>query len=205
MTDEIEDSVLEDGKPVVKEQNDDKVAYETYSKVLGEKKREAKKNTELSKKVAALELEKEEAVKAELEHNSKYKELNEILAKENDDLKDSISSRDAKISDSFKLQAFKDALPGKISNQQYLSFVNLEEIIIDEGNIVNPESVKVAVDKFMNVHSSLVQTEEIDLPSHTPGNTRTEGLTEAEWKKLPLTEQKKRYQEYRAACEARGE
>ena len=200
MTEKTEDSVLIE-EPVVK--TEDKVAYETYSKVLGEKKKASAKNKELADRITSLELEKEESHKAELEDNNKYKELNEILAKENEDLKDSITSRDAKIIDSYKLQAFKDALPGKISNQQYLSFVNLNDIIIDEGNIVNPESVKVAVDKFMNVHSSLIQIDEQDLPSHTPGSTRTEGITSEEYKKLPLAEKKKRYQEYRDAEAAR--
>lgn len=206
MAEKTEDSVLEEEKPVVKnEQTENKVAYETYSKVLGEKKKAAAKAKELEDKVAALELEKEESHKAELEDNNKYKELNVILSDEVENLKESITSRDEKIIDSYKLQAFKDALPGKISNQQYLSFVNLKEIIIDEGTTVNPESVKVAVDKFMGVHSSLVQIEETELPNGAPRNTRTDGLTEAEFKKLPLKEQRARLQEYRQACKARGE
>ena len=200
ISDQNKDEVVE---PVVPEQNDDKVAYETYSKVLGEKKKTALENKTLKEQLDALELEEENSIKAELEKNDQYKELNEILAEEVKDLKETITSSDIKILNSYKLQAFKDALPGKISNQQYLSFVNLKDIIIDEGDKVNPESVKVAVDKFMIDHASLIKIDETELPSYTPGNTRTEGITAEEFKKLPLAEKNKRHGEFRAAEKAR--
>lgn len=195
-------SVQDENEPKI-DKNDDKVAYETYSRVLGEKKKTATENKSLKERIANMELEQEESHKAKLNEDNKYKELNEILAKENEDLKEGMSSQQKKIIDSYKLQAFKESLPGKILNDQYLSFINLKDIIIEDGNKVNNESVKVAVDKFMNEHSSLIKMNEQELPNDAPRNIKNTGITADEYKKLPLVEQKKRYQEFRSAEKAR--
>ena len=202
MSKEISDPKEQIEEPVVQTKEENVVAYETYSKVLGETKKVRAANRELQEKLEALEKEKEEKLKAEMEQNNQYKELAEMQAKENEQLKQALVAKDEKIDTSYRLQAFKEALPGRITNPKYYSFVDLKSIILEENGVANKESVKVVVDKFMSEHSNLVKVEDVDPPSVAPNNTSVQKLTEEEWAALPLAEKRKRFAEYREAMKS---
>jgi len=182
-----------------KEKENNSVAYDTYSRTLSEAKKEKSKRRELEQELNAMKAREEAEKKAKLEEEGKHKELNAELRKEVDTEKEKNINMQNRINNSFKIQAFKDALPSKLGNEDFLSFVKLDKIEIDESNIINAESVKVEVDRFMSQYPQLIQNDGDELPSDGPRDLNSNLITTEEWKALPLKEQRARMQEYRKA------
>jgi predicted RNase H-like nuclease (RuvC/YqgF family) len=187
---ELNEPILDDN--VIDEKN---VSYETYSRVLGNLKKRESEKRDLLEKLQAFEAEQERSRIEKMEEEGKLKELNEHLSKRLEESEKGHEQLIGKIERSFKLQKVKESLPGKVINDEYLKFVNLDDIKMDDMETINPESLKMVVDKFVDKHSALIEVASDDIPSVQSRQPAKQGLTHAEWKKLPLKEMKRRANE----------
>lgn len=146
------------------------VSYQSYQKAVDEVKSAKAKAQELESRLSAIE-------EAKLNEQGDYKklvELRESRIKELEtQLKGVASERDNVLrenQDTWKLQAFHSALDGKIKKPEYLSFVDLESIVIDpETKQVDASSVQNVVSSFMENYSDLVEKKSFKgLPSDAP-------------------------------------
>lgn len=114
----------------------DSVAYGTYQKVLGEKKRAAQENSDLRERLAALETADKERQEDELKEQNKYKELLELREKEAAALKAEADQLKEEQRNVRKLNAVVRALPSELP-RKYWRFVDLNSVI------VNPDTEEV--------------------------------------------------------------
>ena len=101
-----DDAILE-----VKNQS---VGYESYRKVLGEKKRETAKRRELEQRLAEIESEKESQREMELKEQGKFKDLLAAQEARSKTLENELNSYKKTIDNSFKFNAIKKHLDLKL-------------------------------------------------------------------------------------------
>ena len=205
---EIVPSGNDDKTPVADDHKKDTVAYETFQKALSEKKLAQSKFAEsesivsqMQSKIDAYALRdrqmEEEKLNEQGEHQKVIEIRNQELAEARAMIAESkaneVSARE-NLQDTWKLQAFYEQLPGKIKNQEYLSFVDLNSIVFyPDTNRVDETSVKDSVSKFMEKHRDLVTTSNnIRLPNDAP-NAHSRKYTLEEWKSLPMKEKKENW------------
>lgn len=191
----------DENDPTPKEEinENDKVAYATYKRTVAQEKKLRAKLEDANKRleeIERLEKQKEEEL---LKEQGEFKKLLDLERQKREELESENTSYKKSLLDAHKLNAFKEKLPAPVANPAYYDFVDLEGIVIDpETGLVNDDSVKSEVDKFVSTHSRLLDTKRTGLPNDAP-NGSGGTLTVSEWKKLPLTERKKRMGEvYRA-------
>lgn len=172
---------------------DDMVTYSTYKKLLNQHK-----TVQENMRTNEAELQKFKDVQADaerkkLEEDGKYKELLLAAEKERDDWKLKASDLDNRFAQGLKISAFEDKLPGKILKREYLSFVNFENIKLDDTGEIDQESINQAVNQFVNDHPSLYSPKnKTRLPNDAPSDTKGQGLNYDTWLKLPAHEKLKR-------------
>lgn len=168
------------------------VAYESFVKVLDEKK-------SLQAKLQEYERLRKEDEERKLNEKGEYKKILELREKELEETRlklEKVSNEkietEGDLRDTWKLQAFYQELPGKVKKSEYLSFIDLESIVLDpETRQIDKASVKNAVSNFMENYSDLVDTKTF---KGLPGNSAQSPskLTIDEWQKLPIKERRSR-------------
>ena len=142
--------------PIVPEDNS--VAYETHKKLLSQRKKDQEVMKEMSDRLDAFDKIEEGKKTKQLEEQGEYKK---ILAEREDrinSLQDQINQDKQMRSNSQKESAFIQALPSKLLNPAYLSFMDKEGIAIDpDTGSVDQGSLKQVVDLFMKDHSHLLE------------------------------------------------
>lgn len=153
---------------VVTDGSKDVVSYETFNKLLAQRKKDREKLTNYEKQLEELSgwkksLEEQESVK-----KGEYEKILSTYKTENETLKSKLSEVQKSIVDGQKYQSFIDKLPGRLDRSEYLQFVNVEEIAIDpETGVVDEATVQSAVDKFVKNYGKLITpTNTKSLPSH---------------------------------------
>lgn len=187
-SDQTQPPVGEPPKDPVDQGGGDKVAYESYKKLLSEKR---KIQTELEK----FRSESEKRHEQELQSQAKYKELWESSKQEADQLKEKLSGHEERWNDAIKLNAFHDALgEAKKIDPKYAGFIDTGKILIDpETGRVDPLSAKKEVDRIMGEYPEIIKSTVTNhLPNTSPSST---ALKYEDWLKLPAAEMRKRYKE----------
>jgi hypothetical protein len=134
-----------------KETLQDKVAYETYRRVLAE----AKKFKDQAK---LLEDEKNKNLESKLKENNEWKALAEAKAAQVESLEKAYREQNEQIVNGMKYQQFEKHLGGKLKDQDYVTHIDFDKIVINpETKRVDDESVKVVVSEFVKRHSHLVE------------------------------------------------
>lgn len=153
----------------------DVVSYATHKRLLEQRKNTQRENEELKAKLAEFETAQKAAEDSKLAQQGEYKKLLEQREKELNDLRGKHSKLETTIVNDYKLRAFESHLPGKIKNDKYLRFVNLDAIAINpESGEVDEESVKSTVAEYVKEHGDLIAR--IDAPK-LPAGTPQLGLT----------------------------
>lgn len=184
----------------VKEKKD-VVAYETYQKTLAQEKAAKQKALELEEKLNEILNAQKSQEEAKLNEKGEFKKLVELREQEIKKLQDQINSiskeRDnykGNLDDTYKLQAFYDKLPGKIKRKEYLSFVDLDSIVVDpETGNIDSGSLQNVVSGFVENYGDLIEQNKFSgLPGDAPkGSSRK--YTMNEWKNLTLKEKKENW------------
>lgn len=142
----------ENDKTSDESREDGAVKYSTHKKLLNQLKNKGE------------ELEELRAFKKQFEENeAKKKGDYEALLKSREsrieELESKLTSYETTLIEGQKLQAFVDNLPGKVKRQEYLSFVDLDDIALDpETNRVDEHALRLAVEKFVKEHGHLIET-----------------------------------------------
>lgn len=162
----------------------DTVSYETYSKVLGEKKK-------VAEKLEALEAQLKQKVETELKEKEDYKKLLELREKELNESKSKLGEFETTFTNSQKMQAFLKHIPGELE-QDYWQLIDLDKITINPDTKKPDEASVMAYakefsDKFKKVIQSPVNQK---LPNNAVDQTNS-NLTYESWLKMPLDEKKK--------------
>lgn len=170
-------------------QTDDKktVDYETYKRVLDQKKNRDRELAEIKEKQAANE-------KAKMLEKEQYKKLYEETSDKLKDVEGKFGELTKTRIDDFKEAAFLQMLPSDLIKNEYMAHADMSDIIFDETTgSLNKDSVKSVVDKFVKNHSYLlIKKDNNQLPNDAPGNNKKGSLTYDQWLKLPYKEKKKR-------------
>lgn len=129
----------------------DAVAYETYSKVMDELK-------DLQRKLKEIDETKKTEEEKKLKEANDWKTLYEQTKSALEEKESKLENFQKDLNDSIKISAFNKHLGGKLKNDKYIDFIDLEKIAINpETRKVDSESVKLAVASFLKEHSHLVE------------------------------------------------
>jgi hypothetical protein len=178
------------------ETSKDQVAYDTYRKVLSEKKKrdeELKLATEELSKMRKLE---KERVEHELKAKEDYKKLLELRENELKEKDEKLKSIETNIQESAKFSALLDALPGQLP-KKYWQMIDTSGIVIDPTTgTPDPTSVKKIAESFQNSYGELlVKPGQAKMPNAAASGS-TSVMTEELWKSLSGKEKKERLPEY---------
>lgn len=171
----------------------DSVSYETFNKLLAQRKKDREKLSAYEKQLEELsgwknQLEEQESVK-----KGEYEKILATYKAENEKLKASLTETQRSIVDGQKYNAFLDKLPGRLDRSEYLQFVNLEDIALDpDTGVVEESTVLKAVDNFVKTHGRLITpVDSKKMPSHD--RVGTTGYPSKDIKKMSMEELKQAY------------
>jgi hypothetical protein len=161
-----------------------KVAYETYKKVLDEKKSMQKRLEDLDKKAKA-------DAEAQLKEKEQYRELYEAKQKELEDLSGKLSAKEKETQDYRKMGAFLKSVAGEIP-QQYWGLIDLDKIAVDDSGKIDDNSVKKCVKDFEKAYPHVIERKSGNKMPNNAANGGGGALSYEEWVKLPYDEKRKR-------------
>lgn len=177
------------------EQNQDVVKYETYQKVLGEKKKRDEEVRTLREQVEQFNAQKKQLEEAALKEKEDFKRLFETRDQDLKQTKDELDSLRQSINDSKKMRGFLSALKSPLE-ESYWGLVDLDKIPLDPTNGKPDEATVVKyAEEFQKSHWRLFDNMTNKMPNSGPNNDATIGLSYEEWKRLPPSEQRKRLKE----------
>lgn len=146
------------------------VSYESHQRLLQQRKADQRKAKELEQELSRYRDADRAREQQELEAKGEYSKIlserenriQELEAREEERLRREVESA--------KLNAFVRALPGKLRSQDYLAFVNTDDIPLDpESKSVDEGSLRRVVADFMSKHSVLVEPEKkVNVPNQAP-------------------------------------
>lgn len=178
--------------PVVPEPKSNSVAYDTYSKVLSQRKADQAKLKDLQEAHNALLAEKQSAEEVAKAEQGKFQELFESEQKRSEELQANINQRIVQDVNRTKEQALRAELKG-LRKDEYLKFADLSAVVIDDNGVVDPESVKEVASIFRESYADLI-SQSASLPNNAPGKG-PQSLTYEAWSKLPGKEKAARSHE----------
>jgi hypothetical protein len=190
------------GNPNPTEPKDGFVKYESYQKLLDEKKKLQAKFDAIEREKSEIEAEKSRKIEEDLKAKDDWKKLVglkeqtiEGLKKENDELKGQLAERDQRRTNGLKMRSFLDSLSGKL-DEQYWPLVDLEKIVINpETGMPEPQSAQSLAKEFEAKYPLVIQRAGgPTLPNDAPKGAGAK-LTYDEWLRLPPDQKKARLSE----------
>jgi type II secretory pathway pseudopilin PulG len=136
------------------DEQDDKVSYETYKKVLDQRKADRDKARELQEQLDAVKAERESAEAARLAEQKRYEELYNAEKSKVEKLSGQIKEMTTQQVERAKKSALKEALG--VSKEEYLKFADLDAIQLLEDGTPDPETLKSAANKFRETYPELI-------------------------------------------------
>lgn len=168
----------------------DQVAYETYRKVLSEKKAKDAALEEAKAKLAEYEAKEKERAEAELKAKEDWKTMLALREKELAEAKGEAEKLKSERVQGMKLDAFLQTMQGKIEHK-FWGFIDLEEVKVGPDGKIDQMSVTQAVENFKKQYPELIKTGAgPKTPAESPSGH--EAISYEEWLKLPAKEMAKR-------------
>lgn len=132
-------------------QANDKVAYDTYRRVLNEAKK-------LKEQVKLYEEEKAKSHENKLKEQNEWKALAETYQQQLHEKSRILQEQEQSIVNGMKYQEFEKHLGGRLKNKDYATFIEFDKIVMNpETKRIDEESVKGVVSNFVKQHSHLVE------------------------------------------------
>lgn len=184
-----------DGTPSSADGQQDKkdtVAFETYDKAMKALAKEKAKIKEFEEKLSVFESKQKAQEEAEMQKKGEFEKILEIKNKELSDLKQEIAQKKSQEVTSKKLTAFLSKLGGKLVDNDFLTFVEVDKIAINpDTNEVDDSTLMSEVSRFTSKYPTTIDFGKAGgLPSDRPNPPGS--LTYEQWYKLPISEKKKR-------------
>ncbi len=170
----------------------DTVAYDTYRKVLSEKKKRDEENEKLQLALKEFEAKEKERVEAELKAKGDLQKLLDLQKQEKAGIEAKLKEKESFIENHLKVQAFKAEVKGQIP-EQFERLIDVSKIIVDPTT-GKPDPVSVAnVAREFETHYGVILGKggKTPLPNEAAGGNAKK-ITVAEWKLLPLKEMKEK-------------
>ena len=168
----------------------DTVKYETYKKVLSEKKRRDDEVRELRETLEKREAEDKAKAESELEQQNKYKELLDLRTSELEKAKAEANHMRESRQQAMKLDSFLESLDSKLP-KQYWGLVDLEAIKLNpDTHEVDDGSVASAVEIFRKSYPEVLlkKSTTTGLPSSAPSGTAAATRGDSQYANLPTAE-----------------
>lgn len=172
---------------------DGRVAYETYQKVLKEKKSKDETVKQLAERLAVFEAEKTAAEEKALQDQGQFKTLLEKEQNLRKAKEAELDSLKVGLQNSIKRSSLEEKLGGKLRNPAYAGVIPFDRIIID------PETMQIDETSLAEVAEELQKDHKVLFDFGTKGNVppgnapkTSTTLKYEDWLKLPLKEQKAR-------------
>lgn len=129
----------------------DKVAYDTYRRVLSEAKK-------LKDELRAIKEQEQKSHETKLKEQNEWKALAEAKASQAEQLEKLYKEQQEQIVNGMKFQEFEKHLGGRLKDRDYATFIDFDKIVINpETKSIDEESVKGVVSNFVKKHSHLVE------------------------------------------------
>lgn len=163
----------------------DKVAYETYKKVVAEKKR-------FQERAEQLEAQNSERERKDLEAKGEYQKLLELERAKSSAAESKLTQIESERQTAKKAAALLKALEHGIPEKFY-GFLPMDEVVVDpDTGEVNQLSVAKAAEEFRkNYPELLIKPNGPRLPTEAPRGNGAGMITVEDYAKLPLDEMKK--------------
>lgn len=166
MTDQKADSVATPDNSVSPEQKPkteaDKVAYETYSRVLSEAKK-------LKEKLKSYEDNAQKQSEEKLKEQNEWKQLAEQYKGKLEETSKMLQEKDEAIANGIKYDAFKRNLGGDLKSDDFLDKIPFDKIVINpETKQIDEDSAKMAAAEFAKKYSFLVDYKQAKMPNAAP-------------------------------------
>jgi len=167
-------------------------SYESYQKLLGEKKSASAKLKESQDELAALKKDKANAVEQKLLDDGKLKEAFDLKSEELAAANKRLDAQETERADTKKLRSFFKAL-GSDVDEKYWNLIDIDKIIIEDGQ-VNEFSVSKYVEDFKGSFPEVVTVKEKrKMPGdQPPAGSGTGTLSIDEWNTLPRKDKEAR-------------
>lgn len=171
----------------------DVVKYETYSRVLGEKKKLQERTEELAAKLAEHEAAQKAVEEAEMKKRGDFEKLLSQEREAKKALEAKLQAREAQITNSLKLDSVLKALDGQVESQ-YWGLLDLDGIPVDPTtNAPDEMAVKNYANEFAQKFSRVILKPNQQKMPNEAAQGGGKPMTIEEWKKLPLKEMKQHY------------
>lgn len=178
--------------PENKDDKKDTVAYDTYRKLLSEKKKRDEEVESIKAKLAEMQRAEKERTEAELKQKEDYKSLLALREEE-------IKKRDSELSElktsleaGAKLRSFLDSVNGVV-DKQYWALIDLDAVKIDPNtNLPDQASVDAAARKFEQEYGLVLKKKDgtKGLPNQA-AQSASGKMTVSEWKALKSSKEMK--------------
>lgn len=188
-TTQVSDQTTNDSVDQVEnKQKKDTVAYDTYRKVLGEKKKRDEQLQEMAERLKSLE-------QKEMEAKGEQQKLIEALRRD-------LSEKDQKLKQvhqsfawnnlesQLKTFAAKEGCRKPDALVKLMDAVDFEGIEVDDKYHVNGEDLTRVVGKYKSEYPELFKQGTPKVDDMTPSN-KVQKNEKADWRKLPLADKKK--------------
>lgn len=167
------------------------VKYESFQKVLNEKKNVAERLKATEARLAEYERQNKESEERKLKEQGEYKKLLEQRDRELEEIRGSKSELERTILDSMKYQAVLDKIGGKLKHRDYMSHIDVDRVSFDpETKALDFNTVESVANDFLKTHSHLVSFPNAKLPQDAP--QAAESISYEQWLKLPAREMKQK-------------
>jgi len=169
------------------------VSYDSYQKLLSEKKSRDAKLKELEEKMTAIELERQQQEDAKLQEQGQFKALLEKEQASKKELESRLNALQTGLQNSIKRRAVEEKIGTRFKKDEYAAFLPYDQIRIDSETMeIDEESVLSVAELMQKEHRALFEWKTGG--KQTPGDApqATGKLTYDSWLKLPLKEQKAR-------------
>lgn len=129
----------------------DKVAYDTYRRVLSEAKK-------LKDELRLIKEQEQKSHETKLKEQNEWKALAEAKSGQVEHLEKAFKDQNEQIVNGMKYQEFEKHLGGRLKDRDYATFIDFDKIVINpETKQIDAESVKGVVAEFVKKHSPLVE------------------------------------------------
>ena len=184
--DENLDSVNQDETP-----KSDSVKYDTYKRVLNEKKARDAELREAKAVIEKYEAEKRSFEESTLREKEDWRKLFEQRESELKTTKLELDSIKTRVVDSKKLNSFLNAIEKPIE-QKYWSLVELDRIVVDPNSgEIDSSTLKKYAEEFKKEYWKVIDSSTPKMPNENHNN-KPNGITYDYWLTLKPNEQKKR-------------
>jgi len=163
----------------------DTVAYETHRKLLSEKKT-------LQERLEKLEADQKALEEKKLKENNEWQAIAKLKEEEAKKAREEALNLKQGLEAGLKMSAILRAIDGDIEEQFY-PLVDTSKIVINpETGLPDPSSVDAYAKEFVTKYGKVISRNDgINLPNQAPRDGAAQLISEAQWLKLPVKEQKK--------------